>query len=89
MDLDKIFDLFEQKHTAELSDRHAAAINQLCSDKLGGGSISDLEASKNGFYYKELPKVAQIVYHCFEGIKKSKVSVTTVNTFNSLFLSEP
>jgi len=34
MDLAKIISLFEGKHTAALSDRHAAAIAQLCSDKL-------------------------------------------------------
>jgi hypothetical protein len=30
VDLAKIIDLFESKHTAQLSDRHAAAINHLC-----------------------------------------------------------
>ena len=38
MDLFKIIELFESKHTAALSDRHAAAITQLCQDKLEGSS---------------------------------------------------
>lgn len=53
MDLTKIIDLFESKHTAALSDRHAAAIAQLCNEKLGGASSTDL--SNLGFYYRDLP----------------------------------
>jgi len=32
MDLNKVIMLFESKHTAGLSDRHAAGIMQLCRD---------------------------------------------------------
>jgi hypothetical protein len=77
MDLSKIINLFESKHTAALSDRHAAAISQLCSEKLGGGaSVADIDSSKAGFYYKDLPEVAKIVEYCFRGVQQGKVSIS-------------
>lgn len=69
MDLFKIINLFESKHTAALSDRHAASIAQLCSEKLGVASMQDLDAARNGFFYKDLPQVARIVDYCFHGIQ--------------------
>jgi hypothetical protein len=55
MDLDKVIHLFESKHTSALSDRHLAAIQQLCAEKLGNSSTSELEFGVKGFYYKDLP----------------------------------
>ena len=40
--------LFESKHTANLSDRHAAAIIQLCKEMVN-------EDQKRGFYFRDLP----------------------------------
>jgi hypothetical protein len=75
MDLQKIIDLFESKHTAQLSDRHAAAINQLCSEKLGQQSTTNFAtAGTQGFTFRDLPEVARIIDHCFYGIQNGKVS---------------
>jgi|LauGreDrversion4_2_1035121.scaffolds.fasta_scaffold370135_3 hypothetical protein len=65
MDLEKVINLFQSKHTAQLSDRHAAAIKQLCSDKLGGSATAaDADGIKIGFFYKDLPQVAQVLDFC-------------------------
>jgi hypothetical protein len=48
MDLSKVIHLFESKHTASLSDRHAAGIIQLCKDMVN-------DEQRRGFYYKDLP----------------------------------
>jgi len=43
-----------------LSDRHAAAINQLCSDKLGQQStINFATAGTQGFTFRDLPEVQE------------------------------
>ena len=67
MDLTKVIHLFESKHTANLSDRHAAGIIQLCKEM-----VND-EQSK-GFCYRDLPQVAKVLDHCFAGIQNKKVS---------------
>lgn len=54
MDLAKVIHLFESKHTANLSDRHAAGIIQLCKEMVN-------DDSKRGFYYKDLPQVAKVL----------------------------
>ena len=77
MDLERVIDLFEAKHTALLSDRHAAAIAQLCSEKLGTGigqTTGDYEQHRQGFYYKDLPSLARVIDHCFVGIQNRKVT---------------
>jgi hypothetical protein len=68
MDLERVIDLFEAKHTSQLSDRHAAAIQQLCSEKLGTGIGGGDYHQNQGFYYKELPSLARVIDHCFAGI---------------------
>ncbi len=67
MDLKKVIHLFESKHTANLSDRHAAGIIQLCKEMVN-------EETKRGFFYKELPDVAKVLELCFKGIQHGKVS---------------
>jgi hypothetical protein len=82
MDLERVIDLFEAKHTSQLSDRHAAAIQQLCSEKLGtaiGGGDH-----YQGFFYRDLPALARVLEHCFIGIQNRKVSLTAVNKFLSM-----
>ena len=32
MDLDQVIELFESKHTADMADRHAESIEQLCME---------------------------------------------------------
>lgn len=54
MDLSKVIHLFESKHTANLSDRHAAGIIQLCKEMVN-------EDQRKGFYYKDLPQVARVL----------------------------
>jgi len=48
MNLSKLIHLFESKHTANLSDRHASGIIQLCKEMVN-------EDRKQGFCYRELP----------------------------------
>ena len=67
MDLDQVIELFESKHTADLADRHAQSIEQLCSEM-------NNELSRTGFYYKELSKVAEVLQLIHEGLKNNKVS---------------
>ena len=50
MDLDQVIELFESKHTADLADRHAQSIQQLCSEM-------NNELAQEGFFYKELDRV--------------------------------
>ena len=59
--------MFESKHTANLSDRHAAGIIQLCKEMVN-------DDSKRGFYYKDLPQVAKVLDLSFLGIQNGKVS---------------
>ena len=68
MDLERVIDLFEAKHTSQLSDRHAAAIQQLSSEKLGTGIGGGEFQHSQGFFYKELPALARVIEHCFVGI---------------------
>jgi len=54
MDLAKVIDLFESKHTAGLADRQATAITQLCKSMVN-------EDFQKGFFYRELPMVARVL----------------------------
>ena len=64
MDLSKVIHLFESKHTASLSDRHAAGIIQLSKDMVS----DDSDSKPQGFYYRELPQVAKVLELCFKAI---------------------
>ena len=58
--LDKAIELMTSRHTAQIKDRHAAMIRRICSDK---------SIYSDGFPYKELDKVIQIVGLLLDGIK--------------------
>ena len=51
MNLDKVIELFSDKHTCDLADRHAQSILALC-DQMNN------EITQEGFYYHDLDKVA-------------------------------
>ena len=61
MDLDQVIELFESKHTADLADRHAQSIQQLCSEM-------NNELAQDGFFYKELDKVTQVLRLVLNGL---------------------
>ena len=63
MDLEKIINLFEDKHTESLSDRHAAAINKLCKI---------YKAEGKGFYYMDIPSISRILNLIHTGFENSK-----------------
>ena len=54
LDLNKVINLFEQKHTAGLADRQATAITQLCKAMVN-------EDQQRGFVFRELPQVARVL----------------------------
>lgn len=54
MDLTKVIQLFESKHTAGLAERQASAITQLCKSMVN-------EESQKGFFYRELPQVGRVL----------------------------
>lgn len=54
MDLDKIIGLFEQRYTAQLSNRQATTIVQLCKSMVN-------EDQQIGFFYCDLPNVARVL----------------------------
>ena len=68
MDLTKIIDLFESKHTAGLADRQATAIIQLCKSMVN-------EESQTGFFYRELPQLARVLELIHDRLTKRKVSI--------------
>lgn len=59
VNLDKAIDLMTSRHTSQIKDRHAAMIRRICSDK---------SSYSQGFPYKELDKVIQIVNLLLEDI---------------------
>ena len=67
MDLQQVIELFESNYTAELSDRHAQSIMQLCSEM-------NNELARNGFYYEELDQVSKVLQLILEGLRNDKVS---------------
>ena len=67
MDLQQVIELFKSNYTADLSDRHAQSIMQLCSEM-------NNELAKTGFYYKELDQVAEVLQLIYEGLGNDKVS---------------
>ena len=67
MDLDQVIELFEDKHTADLADRHAQSISQLCAEMSN-------ELSRSGFYYEELDKVEKVLLLVLGGLQNEKVS---------------
>ncbi|OMJ83633.1 hypothetical protein SteCoe_15422 [Stentor coeruleus] len=58
--LDKAIELMTSRHTSQIKDRHAAMIRRVCSSK---------SVYAEGFPYKELDKVIQIVELLLEGIR--------------------
>ena len=68
MDLTKIIDLFESKHTAGLADRQATAIIQLCKSMVN-------EESQTGFFYRELPQLARVLELIHDRLTKRKVRI--------------
>jgi len=56
--LSEIIQVFESRHTEQLSDRHAEAITNFCKE---------YRESKKSLYYRELEELA----HVFELIYKS------------------
>ena len=74
MDLLKVIDLFESKHTAGLADRQATAIIQLCK-----GMVN--EESQAGFFYRELPQLARVLELIHDRLSKCQVSI-----FGSYFI---
>ena len=58
--LEKAIELMTSRHTAQIKDRHAAMIRRICSEK---------SIYSDGFPYKELDKVIQIVGLLLDGIK--------------------
>ena len=64
--LDHIIQLFESRHTSELSDRHKGAIEKLCKEY-------NPEDEEDGFYYDELQRLAHIIHLSFTSILNQKV----------------
>ena len=64
-----MIELFESKHTADLADRHAQSIQQLCSEM-------NNELAQEGFFYEELDKVCQVLRLILNGLNNEKVSPT-------------
>lgn len=58
--LDKAIELMTSRHTSQIKDRHAAMIRRICSDKSG---------YSEGFHYKDLDKIIQIIQLLLDGIK--------------------
>ena len=69
MDLAKVINLFESKHTAQLADRQATAIIQLCKSMVN-------EDQQKGFFYRELPQVARVLELVHGSLMNKNVSVT-------------
>ena len=67
MDLEQIIELFESKHTSDLADRHAQSIQQLCQEM-------NNELAQEGFFYKELDLVTQVLRLILDGLHHEKVS---------------
>ena len=51
MNLDQVIQLFSDKHTCDLADRHAQSILALCEQM-------NNDINQEGFYYADLDKVA-------------------------------
>ena len=67
MEISKVIDLFESKHTAGLSDRQASAIIQLCKQMVN-------DEQQVGFFYRELPQVARVLELIHDKLLKKNVS---------------
>jgi hypothetical protein len=67
MNLTKVIKLFESKQTAQLSDRHASGIMQLCKEL-------NNEDQQVGFHYKDLLQVSRVVDLCYQSVEKGQVS---------------
>ena len=77
MDLEQIIELFESKHTKNLSDRHAQSIIQLCRQM-------DNETGAIGFHYSQLEKVARVFGLIHQGITQEKVSYSKNILYNGI-----
>jgi len=63
-ELKDIIQLFESRHTEQLSDRHAEAISQLCIQ---------YNASESAFYYRQLEELALILSLIHKSLVNGKV----------------
>jgi len=62
MDLAKVIDLFESKHTKDLPDQHASRINILCNE---------YKQANRGFNYADIPQISRIFELCHASIQIS------------------
>lgn len=65
-ELKEIIQLFESKHTEQLSDRHAEAILQLCQQ---------YKTSGKAFCYRELEELALILNLVHKSLSNGKVCI--------------
>ena len=63
MNIKQVIELFESKHTADLADRHAQSINQLCAE---------MRSSDQGFFFKKLDRVDQLLRLILQGLQNNK-----------------
>ena len=66
MNLYKIIEDFEAKHTCQLADRHAQNITLLCDQM-------DNDMHREGFYYRDLVEVARVLDLVFKNLCDNKV----------------
>jgi hypothetical protein len=59
MTLDKIINLFESRHTCELSDRHGAAILKLAKE---------YQLTNKAFCYKHIPQLSHVISLTYKAI---------------------
>jgi len=74
---DKVIGLFTHRHSAEMYDRHVAAIHRMCRN------------AADGFAIRELPKVEQILKFTLELLRKtthSEVEEATMHLLRALSL---
>lgn len=64
--LAKAIHLITSKHTSQLKDRHVATVRRICSEK---SSYSE------GFWYKDLEEVNQLIGLLNEGLQDGYVSI--------------
>lgn len=68
--LSEIIQLFESRHTEQLSDRHAEAIINFCKQ---------YQASKTPLYYRELEELAHVFELIYKSLSSGKVLHSSPN----------
>ena len=71
MDLGKVIELFESKHSADLADRHAQSIILLCEEM-------NNELARSGFYFREMDQITRVLQLIHQGLSKGKVSIPLI-----------